>query len=235
MLEYFRHLLAKRRQKVLLEPGIALQPQIVAGAGVRHRYSMRPAFAPTLNRFGNRGMLTRQMIALCILTDDQRKLEFPQTGKQRNSPGWSAFGSRRQIAGFTRSGKAKSHGQDGDFRCVVEYFARDSQPSAQPVTAGVVERQPCFMNYSARRLGRDKDSGRGMDLNNWARAQRQMFNTQVASANLGKQYGKRFHTGNLRSAPIVSRCVSSTAPSCENWRPQCQAQPGRRRRRATNR
>jgi len=72
--------------------------------------------------------------------------------KQLFTPGWFTLWSRRKISRFPRSRKAKAHRQDRYLFGVVEYFAANIQPFAQPISAGIIEWHTRLVYFSTRRL-----------------------------------------------------------------------------------
>ena len=52
MCKYLRHADSKGRDELLFEPRIALEPWIIARAGMRKRYYVRPVLLPCANGLG---------------------------------------------------------------------------------------------------------------------------------------------------------------------------------------
>ena len=125
--------------------------------------------------------------------DDQRELHAAQRGQKRLPPTRRAFGSWRQVAGAASAGVAKAHRDDGEERGVIELLRRDAQPTAQPLAAGVVEGNARLVHLAPGCLGGDEDAGRGMKLEDGARAQRQMLGAQTASPHVGQQWSDASH------------------------------------------
>src|SRR5215469_7356791 len=98
-------------------------------------------------------------------------------------PQWRASRARRQVAAFRiAAGIAEPHRQDRDPALVVEAFAVEPQPKAQPVAAFIVERQAGLVNAGSRRLADDQQTSRRSTADDGSRAQRQMGGTDRAAA-----------------------------------------------------
>ena len=129
------HLAAQARQQLPLEPGIGLDPGVVAPGGMRQRQRARRAGASSATsrqRPTASVMLplpaVAQMPALRIAADQQDQLQLRHGREQARVPGGRAFAPRRQVAaGRIMAGKAEAHGHDGDAPLVVELLAADAR------------------------------------------------------------------------------------------------------------
>ena len=98
------------------------------------------------------------MPSLRIVADDQRQFDLLHLIQQPLTPERRTFAARWQVARAPCARKAKTHGQDGDARRVVERFAGDAHPLPQPLAAGVVERYPAFVHLAPGRLACNEDA-----------------------------------------------------------------------------
>ena len=77
------------------------------------------------------------------------------------------FGARCRIAGSSRAGKAKTHGDNAKFCGVVENIFGNAQPCPQPPTAGIIKRAAFGMRNPARGLSNNQYARSGRRLNDW--------------------------------------------------------------------
>ena len=115
------HLGAQRGQRLLLEPGVALEPGAVARRRVRQRKVARQVVAKAAHRRGQGRRAARaQMMALGVAAEQHDEADLGQEREQTALPERCALGARRQIAAAAPAGIAQALRQDGDARGVVE-------------------------------------------------------------------------------------------------------------------
>lgn len=118
---------------------------------------VRPRLPPGKNEIGDRTRLGLKVIRLRVLADHQCDLKFLKSCQDLLAPRRRTLGPRWQISGLSRARVAESHRQDRNELGVVELFFRYSQPVAEPVSAGVVERHAGFVDFPSRRLARNQN------------------------------------------------------------------------------
>src|SRR3546814_19693124 len=73
--------LTQRRQYLLLEPGMFLEPAIIERTRMRQRHDRR-MFAPRAHQLGQGPAVTRKVRELCVAADHQRQLPARQMRHQ---------------------------------------------------------------------------------------------------------------------------------------------------------
>ncbi len=97
------------------------------------------------------------MPSLCILPDDQNKIDLRHLRHQPRAPGGRTLPSRRQVATLrVVAGKTEAHRYDGEVSRIVKLGAIHAEPLAQSITRPVVEGKPRFVNTCPRRLPRNQ-------------------------------------------------------------------------------
>lgn len=141
-----------------------------------------------------------EMIALCVLTYQERQTHITQHRQQFRPPERRAFRPRRQIRAAHRTRVTKAHGRDRDAFTPIECRAIHAEPGAQSVARGIVPRHAAFMDTPPRRLTRDQNSRLGMDPNDGPRRMRQMLGAMAAVSDLRNQSVERIHNAAFRPA-----------------------------------
>ena len=93
-----------------------------------------------------------------MLADDERERERTKFVKDFFAPCGGTFGTRLEVARFSRAWIAKSHRENRHAACVVKRLAVKTEPVAQAVAAGVVEGNARGMHFAARGLPGDEDA-----------------------------------------------------------------------------
>lgn len=104
-----------------------------------------------------------------------------------------AFGARRQIARSPHSGIAKPHRQHRHLPLIVKHLARNAQPRAQTLAAGIVEHDARFMHFTTWRLTDNQNPRIGIRLHNRPWPQRQFSGADLTGAHLFKQCSQISH------------------------------------------
>jgi hypothetical protein len=116
----------------------------------------------------------RAMIFLRRSADREDGLDLQIPTEKFVMPVRPAFSARRQIGSLAVSaGVAEAHGHDRDPRRIIELFAGDAHPTAQPVARRVVERNPGRVNTSSWSLASDQQTSAGRNLQHGPRLMRQ--------------------------------------------------------------
>jgi hypothetical protein len=117
--------------------------------------------APPPHYVGNSacGELSIQARFLRILSDQDNQLDIWQPLEDKRVPGFRAFPSRGKVAAMSVvSGKAKSHGNEGDRPRVVKCRLAEPEPGAKARARCVRERPAREVSARARRLTDDADA-----------------------------------------------------------------------------
>ena len=139
------------------------------------------------HRLGHRGD-TRQVGLLRMAADEQHQPDRRQRRAQPRVPQRRAFAARRRIAPRCGdAGVAECHRHDGNAIGVEKARSFDTDPAAQPVTAGVGPRDAAGMGTTAGRLADDQQPRATAGLDDRAGAERQRLSTDLAGAQFGKQ------------------------------------------------
>lgn len=73
--EHFPDTPLQGRHQIGFKPGVATQPQLITGRGVRRRYHIGQKLTPALHRFSHRAATrVREVILLCVVADQQGQL-----------------------------------------------------------------------------------------------------------------------------------------------------------------
>ena len=178
--DQFTNFPLQRRKKFGLEPGVFLQPAVVAPGGMRQGQDARllrmaKDVAPAPHGLGEPVLEVSPRCQACAYWPISRTRS--RSGSAWNS-GWrqaSAHSRRgRQVAAFRiLPGKAGSHRHDGDLGGIVESRFIQSEPGAQPGAGTVRERDPAGMGPGARCLACDAQTRGGTALDDRTRFVRQ--------------------------------------------------------------
>src|SRR5205814_1202643 len=111
------------------QPGVALEPHLVARAGVRQWNAIRQVLAPGANRVGQRRLAPiAEVVRLRVAADEQCQAQFRQMCEQLWMPKRRALRPRRQVPAGTGSREAECGRDDGDTALIVEAFVLELQP-----------------------------------------------------------------------------------------------------------
>jgi len=173
------------RHYLVGEPGIAPQPDVVAGAGMRKRQVIGSILTPSLYGFGKRSLLPiPQMPDQRVLPDDESQLHIDERRDEFRPPCQRAFRAWRQVAGRASSGITKPHGQERNARRIVERRRIDAHPVAQSITACVLKGNTTLVDFASGCLPGNQDRCIRMQLQDGARSERKVLRAQSASADL---------------------------------------------------
>ncbi len=143
---------------------------------MRQRPQCRLKFAPGVDSLSERCFRARsKMPGHRILADDERERDGAELAQDFLAPGSGAFGTRRRVAGLARAGITKAHRQNCHALRVVKRFPVEAEPVAEAVAAGVIKGNAGCVNLTARRLPGDEDARSAGDLQDGARAERQVL------------------------------------------------------------
>ena len=141
----------------------------------------RPVFFPVLHGVREAALLPlAEMPGMGILADDQRQGDVGQKSQKRLAPLRGAFRPWRKVAGLGRPRVAEAHGENSNFRRIIKYATVNTHPAPQAVAAGIIEGNAGCMHPPARRLAHNQNAGRLGNLENRARAERQMGLADIA-------------------------------------------------------
>ena len=154
-----RNSISKRRKQLRLEPWIPAQPDVVSGTWMRERYGLGPICSPGSDDFGHGRILLSEVIRQCIPSQNDGELKVLKLIEQLCAPCRCTFRPGWEISRLPGTGETESHGKYRDLFRVIEHSACHTEPLAQAVAAGVVERYPRLMNFLTRGLARYQDSG----------------------------------------------------------------------------
>ena len=133
---------------------------------MRQRHRPPPAacvinLSPPLQGAGDaaRRKATVEVPFLGIVPDQEHQLDIGQLFQNKRVPGFRAFPPGRKVAALgIDSGKAKSHGNDGDRSRIVEDLLVEPEPAAKAHTGWVSVRPARRVSPRARRLADDADA-----------------------------------------------------------------------------
>jgi hypothetical protein len=142
-------------------------PDIISRAWMGQGYNIRAIILPVTNGLGERRFsCCLQIVTMSILPDGYCQDNIWQRSQKRLMPGLCAFRTGRQVAAFTSTWIAESHGNQCDFICTVKQFPVYAHPLAQSISAGIIKRNPGIVNTDTRSLACDQDAGLGSSLEN---------------------------------------------------------------------
>ncbi len=124
------------RQQLRLEPGLALEPAVVAPGRVGQGQDPGAArlgqdLPPAPHRAGEPALHPPEMPRLRVLADHQDQFEVRQAGEQLHPPALGAFPAGRPVAAFrVQAWKACAHRQDGDAVGIIEFWLPQTKPVA---------------------------------------------------------------------------------------------------------
>lgn len=96
-----------------------------------------------------------------VLPDEDSQSNVWQRGEDAFMPKRRTLGTWRQVSAVASTGIAQAHRHDREPSRVIEHRFLDPQPLPQPFSAGVVPRDPAFMNLKPWCLTNHQDaSGR---------------------------------------------------------------------------
>ena len=110
--------LAQHGQKLCLQPGVLLEPTVVARAGVGQDDGAgqlcQLLAAQLLHGLGDIARQVRQVPGQGVLPQDDGQCHLGHACQQRCSPGGGALWARGQVARLARARVAKPHGEQAD-------------------------------------------------------------------------------------------------------------------------
>jgi hypothetical protein len=184
---------AQQRHELLLKPGMALEPWLVAWRWVRQRKVLWSIFPPRLDRFSQCRFAARaEKVALCVLTDKQGQLDLRQPGQQLVEPQCCAFTAWRQIAVITSARITIAHGNDCDVRIIVKNVLVYTHPRPQAFPARVVPWNAGCVHANAGCLPHNQDACCVNDTQHRTRAKREIRFARATIAHCSQQ---RFESG----------------------------------------
>ena len=130
---------------------------------MRHREASGGVLAPCAYR-GCQVFLEifAEEIPLGIAAEKQRQPDLRQQFQDASVPMFGTFPSRRQIApARVLAGITEAHRHNRNPRFIIERFTIKLHPASEPVAAGIVPGDACFVHSGTRRLAHDENLRRG--------------------------------------------------------------------------
>ena len=147
----------KFRYEVLLEPRVLFEPDVVSRTGVGQRHRVGPHRFPSLDGLSQIlvGQVT-QVPDFCVLADHEREGNMRQMLQQLLSPSGCTLRPWRKVARLACAGVTKTHGNNGNFRLVVEHRSVNAHPLPKAIATRVIKGHARFMNPETGSLPDDQ-------------------------------------------------------------------------------
>ena len=149
---------------------------------------IRAITSPVTNGFSERrfsGCL--QIITMGILPDGDHQCDIWKCCQQRLMPGLCTLPAGRQVPAFTGARITEPHGNQRYLVWTVKNFRVYAHPLPQPISTGIIKRDPGIVDPDSRSLAGDQDSSLGIGLKNRVCTERQRRFTQTAFPDFFRQ------------------------------------------------